>query len=393
MILQKVKGWVQRTLRPETFLKGRYRAFKALLKADALAHEALATIQEMVYSSSNAQVTPFMHAVYERLRNSVNDMIDQLLLMAPSNSSYQGLLQVFQQIDTKIRDRLMYEASAADIKPLMNLIDHLNLINASHSSFRPFECRSLHDIIRFVHEQAVLEMFSTSSQIGGVKKGTKRLKTELPFELYLLDIGGGLSHKSDNETSADISEVRSIPFLALWDGMSHSSIKWWADRPHFDWKAFSDNISAEGIANPTSLDYANYAIISADYMNLNIKFGYHFSVIDSLCTKDPSHNYILFSFTGGGAGLSGRLLRIHFLTEVLMHSGFDVTQRQDDLQARINWLEQTEIQAKLQILGRLLSVTRLMDMVIVDKETAKTWAALFLQGKNDFMQGKVSGDD
>ncbi len=392
MIIHKVQGWVQRTLRPETFLKSRYRAFKALLQADTTAHDALAAIQELAYPRQNLTQTALVGA-YERLRNSVTDMIDQLLLMAPSNSSYRDLLQVFQQIDMKIYNRLMDRTFAGDMKSMMNLIDHMNLNDTSNSSFRPSECRSLHDIIRFVHEKAIWEMFFATSQIGSVKKGARRLETELPFELYLLDIGGGLARRGGNEASVDISEVRSLPFLALWNGMSHAGIQWAADRPHFDWKAFASNVAAEGITNSTSSDYASYVIIAADYMNLNIKFGYHFSVIDSLCTKDASHNYILFSFTDGGAELSARMLRIHFLTEVMKHSGFDVTQRQDNLHARINWLEQVEIQAKLQILGRLLAVTRLMDMVIVDRNTAEAWAEAFLKGRNDFMQSKVTKND
>lgn len=392
MIIHKVQGWIQRALRPETLLKNRYRAFKALLQADTMAHEAMAAMQELAYSRQNLTQTELVNA-YERLRNSINDMIDQLLLMAPSNSSYRGILQVFQQIDTNIHNRLIDRTFAGDMKQAMNLIDHLNLTDVSHASFNPSECRSLHDIIRFVHEKAILEMFSVLSQIGRTKKGAKRLETELPFELYLLDIGGGLAHRGGNEFSVDISAIRSIPFLALWNGMSHSSIQWTADRPHFDWKAFATDVAADGIANSASSDYASYVIIAADYMNLNIKFGYHFSVIDSLCTKDASHNYILFSFTGGGAELSGRMLRIHFLTEVLTHSGFDVTKRQDNLQARINWLEQADIQAKLQILGRLLAVTRLMDMVAADKNTTEAWVEAFLTGKNDFIEGKVSKND
>ncbi|MEZ0329718.1 MAG: hypothetical protein ABWK15_09240 [Dissulfuribacterales bacterium] len=387
-----MKGWIQQALRPETFLKARYMAFKALLQADTVAHEALAALQDMAYSRQNITQTALLDA-YEHLRNAINDMIDQLLLMAPSNSSYRNLLQVFQQIDTGIRDRLIDRTFVGDMRPVMNFIDHLNLTNASNPSFEPSNCRSLHDIIRFVHEKAILEMFSSTARIGSIKKGTKRLETKLPFELYLIDIGGGLTRKNVNETSVDISAVRSVPLLALWNGMSHANIQWVDDRPHFDWKAFAANVSAEGIANPSSSNYASYAIISADYMNLNIKFGYHFSVIDSLCAKDASHNYILFSFTGGGAELSGRMLRINFLTEVLTHSGFDVTQRQDNLQARINWLNQAEIQAKLQILGRLLAVTRLMDMIVLNKNMAKAWAAAFLKGKNDFMQDRVNNND
>jgi len=41
----------------------------------------------------------------------------------------------------------------------------------------------------------------------------------------------------------------------------------------------------------------------------------------------------------------------------------------------------------------LLAVTRLMDMVIVDKDTATAWAVQFLKGKDDLMQGKVGKND
>lgn len=72
MITHKVQGWLQRTLHPETFLKGRYRAFKTILQADTVAHDAMAAMQELVYSRQNLRQTELLNT-YERLRNSVND--------------------------------------------------------------------------------------------------------------------------------------------------------------------------------------------------------------------------------------------------------------------------------------------------------------------------------
>ena len=35
-------------------------------------------------------------------------------------------------------------------------------------------------------------------------------------------------------------------------------------------------------------------------MNVNLRFGYHFVILDSMCTGTAEENYILFRFSGGG---------------------------------------------------------------------------------------------
>lgn len=380
MILRKMQRLILRTARPETFFKNRYKAFKALLGADANAHNAMATLQEQVYAKQNLNQT-LLIAAYNRLCNAARDMIEQLLLLSP-DSSYSILLDRLNQIDEEVRTKLKQQVFLTNIRGFMKPIDHLHLTDSSHPSFTPEGCRSLHDIIRFTHEKAIQEMFITPQP--EISKAAKRLKTTLPFELYLLDLGDGLKHTVSHETHIDISMVRSVPFLALWEGLSDPNIPW-SDRPHFDWQSLANDITAEGITDTASANYASYSLLSADYMNLHIKFGYHFSHIDTLCSEDSAHNYILFHFAGGGAELAGRILRLHFLKKVLEKAHFNVTERHDSILAQIKWHNRDEIRAKLSLLGKLLGVTRLMDLSITDQKTAERWADDFLNGKYDFV--------
>jgi len=103
-------------------------------------------------------------------------------------------------------------------------------------------------------------------------------------------------------------------------------------------------------------------VISGRYMHLMLRFGYHFSVVDCLCGDASKNNYINFRFKGGGAGLDGQLLRLEFIRRILHASGFQVVTKGDLLHARLARLECAEIEARLILLGRILAMTRLMDM-------------------------------
>jgi hypothetical protein len=94
-------------------------------------------------------------------------------------------------------------------------------------------------------------------------------------------------------------------------------------------------ISLNDIRNPVLLSGGEKAasgigtgtvfILSADYLNINVRFGYHFVVMDTLCRLSPRENYISFRFGGGGADLEGRLLRASFLGRGLDAQGFETT--------------------------------------------------------------------
>ena len=89
---------------------------------------------------------------------------------------------------------------------------------------------------------------------------------------------------------------------------------------------------ADGLSSPDAGEFASYAVLGADYVNLIMRFGYHFTLVDVLCGEDSATNYCQFRFSGGGAGFSGHLLRLDFISALLEREGFQISIRsRDDL--------------------------------------------------------------
>ncbi|MBI9079309.1 MAG: pyruvate, water dikinase [Pseudodesulfovibrio sp.] len=236
----------------------------------------------------------------------------------------------------------------------------LNLTDPQDESFTPEGCRSLHDVVRFCHEKAMGEMFSMVDKRGRGMYAARRLKTNLPLVMYILDLGDGLFSSAASEKLVSPQDIKSRPMWGLWYGLSDPRVKWLKTLTHMDWEEF-DRVSA-GIFSFDSKLLASYCLVSEDYLHLMIRFGYHFSVVDSVCGADAGANYINFRFKGGGAGFDNRLLRLEFIRRVLDHYGFDTKTRGDMLDAACSRLEENEIRRLLVRLGYLLATTRLMDM-------------------------------
>ncbi len=263
------------------------------------------------------------------------------------------------------------------LRKLLDTITPLHLTDPRAGNFVPEECRSFHDMIRFCHEQAVRTMFSLGDRLGQPARNRKKILSDLPFDIFVVDVGGGLQSTVSAEETIRIEQIGSVPFLALWAGMTHSSVHW-QDLPHFDWRQFSETTLADGISTVDSPEYASYAVIGGDYVNLIMRFGYHFTLIDALCGENSANNYCQFRFAGGGGEFSGRLLRLQLISTLLQQAGFQVETRGDLLDARISALSAAEMQAPLLTLGRLLGATRLMDMTLHDIDDVHRYIEAFL---------------
>ena len=200
--------------------------------------------------------------------------------------------------------------------------------------------------------------------------------TNIPLDVFLLDVGDGLQETDRNNDKIDITEVYSTPFLALWQGLTHSGVEW-EERSHFDWKSFDEIALAGGVANKNSSDFASFAVLGNDYVNLNIRFGYHFTLVDAMCGSDAAKNYCQLRFAGGGGNFSGRSLRLDFVETILKKCGFQITPKGDLLDARLHHIDSEELVQKLQIVGRLLGVTKLMDMRLKDENMVQEQIRLF----------------
>jgi len=269
------------------------------------------------------------------------------------------------------------------LRYIMKFVSTLDLVDPDHKSFTPQHCRSFHDIIRFSHEKVVQEMFHISDNRLRKLSLAKKLASTIPMQFYVLDVGGGLRDDSKQDKEVRIDDVQNKAMRALWTGLTHPDIPWGAFN-HFDWEAHDRIVMSGGIASPKSTMFASHAVISAEYMNLNLRFGYHFVIVDALCGGERSDNSILFRFSGGGADLAQRMLRATFLKQVLNRLDFNVTVKSDLIDGQLKGADIDTNLQRLEMIGRLLGASRLMDMYLKDASMIEGFVDDFMQGRYHF---------
>jgi pyruvate,water dikinase len=259
------------------------------------------------------------------------------------------------------------------------ILDHcapLNLLDPQDDNFVPERCETLHDIIRFVHEKAVQEMFALGSKGMRRARGARKLISQIPVTLYVLDLEKPRPKGLTRRGGLPLEKVENRGLRALWKGLGDPEIAWSSDVPHFDWQEF-DRLSA-GIISLDSQMLASFAVISKDYLNIHIRFGYHFVVIDALFGPVSEQNYISLHFKGGGAAPERRRLRVRFLSHVLGKHGFEADSEGDGIHVKRHGIGLPDIEKKLEMLGFLLGFTRLLDQKLEDTADVEAHSNQFL---------------
>lgn len=268
------------------------------------------------------------------------------------------------------------------LQKVARVILPLNLTDPASAGFSPENCKTLHDVMRYTHELSYQAMFAISdsaAEAGGV---ALKLKAPLPIDLYLIDLDNGTTAKP-HAKSVLPEEIVCAPLEALLGGMLRPDVMFRRPRP-VNMGGFL-SVMGQQMGNPQGASAErfgdrSYAIVSDRYMNFSSRVGYHYSVLDAYCGKTDSKNYISFSFQGGAAGEVRRVRRIRAIAMVLEKLGFSVIVRGDMVTARFQKYPQAIIEDRLDQLGRLLQVTRQMDMLM-------TSDAAVSQFKEDFMKG------
>ncbi len=243
--------------------------------------------------------------------------------------------------------------------------------------FDPKRIRTIHDLVRFIHEVSVREMFLWPAEKH--ENIAHILSSPLvPMIFYLIDLGGGLVPQATFKKRISIEDVCSIPFLALWQGMTHPGVRWAGSVP-FELGSFVSVVSRSFVRNK-DLSGKAFALISREYLNFHSHLAYHFAVVDSLCSpKSTASNYVALRFQGGGAGIEGRLRRLVIMKQILEHLGFRITIKADRITAVIRGLNKEETEQALNQVGRLLAYVRQMDMAATDEEAIKKYVKAFLE--------------
>jgi len=174
---------------------------------------------------------------------------------------------------------------------------------------------------------------------------------------------------------------------AVLKGLSHPGISW-DETSHFDWEEYDRIVMAGGIISADDPQFGSYAVVSREYVNINFRFGYHFVILDTICSSVKEDNHILFRFSGGGGTPEGRRLRAGFIKGILMRLGFMVQIKSDLIDAELKQARLETIQETLDYTGRLLGATKLMDMYLKENNDLEFLIDEFMKGRYDF---KVPG--
>jgi pyruvate,water dikinase len=122
----------------------------------------------------------------------------------------------------------------------------------------------------------------------------------------------------------------------------------------------------------------NLAVISRDYMNLNLRLGYHFNMIDTIMSENRNENYIYFRFLGGVTDWDRRSRRAKFLGQVLTHYDFVVEVKGDLVVARIRKISKAMMRDRMAMLGRLIGYARQLDVRMKSDENVDGFTREFL---------------
>jgi len=276
---------------------------------------------------------------------------------------------------------------------LYNRIVPLNLTDAYGPTFTIAECKTIHDLVRYAHEKAVMAMFEAGDKAVEKSSGViVHLDSEVPFHFSIIDLGGGLLEGSGKRVEAD--QVTCRPFRALWQGILTPGLVWGpATAGVAIGSVMSRFMGDHRSARPIGLP--NYALVTRDFLNINARMDFHFTMVDTICGNDDRLNYIKFRFKGGGTSLVQRCRRVSCLAEILTASGFFCDLRDDLLTASIQGGRGGGLEEKLKVVGRILGFSRLLDAAMHSDELIPKVAQAFMDGdyKLESLTDELSGDD
>lgn len=266
------------------------------------------------------------------------------------------------------------------LRRLLKRISPLNLVDPHNENFTPAGCRTYHDITRWIHEKAVETLIGLSESHWRTADATPlKLCTDLPLGLMVIDVEGGLESRGENGQVA-ACDVSSLPLAALLAGLSGSGM-WATDPVSVDLGSFMSSVTrtfTSTQADPESLG-RNLAVVSREYMNMHLRLGYHFTIIDAYVSPRVNDNYIYFRFLGGVTDFTRRSRRARCIADILEKSDFRVEVHGDLVVARVKKMSQKRMREKMLVLGGLIGYTRQLDVRLQSDEDLARHAEEFLQ--------------
>lgn len=298
---------------------------------------------------------------------------------------YGGRVEELLEYDRGRKDSLRETNLFHLLDQAMQFIVPLRLIDPESEQFRPEACTTLHDITRFSHEKAMAEMFGMSDTDEMEGAATISLAAGVPMDAHMIDVGGGMRPGVEKALPEDIL---SVPYVSFLNGLR--AMKWPEPRAA-DAKGFLGMMAHAASITEEQLQQTairSFAIVSEHYMNFSIRLGYHFSMVEAFSGETLNDNYIRFFFKGGGAATDRRLRRVRLIKELLEMMDFRVKITEDVVNASLLKFKRTEIEKRLEAMGRMTVFTKQLDMAMYNDDITDWYRDEFVR---DHMQTLGTG--
>ena len=299
---------------------------------------------------------------------------------AEKNIVYEGRITdlLFHQLLERPLFEFRYEFQI--LRRLLRRILPLTLIDPEGANFNPKGCITFHDVIRYIHETSLgilLAIAEKPSDLAG--SGGKRLKSNLPLNMILIDIGGGLEASIQKGKWVMPEQILSRPMKALWAGMDSPDV-WNTDPIPPDFKGLMSGLTRTQAVSAAGQTLAglNVAVLGANYLNMTLRVGYHFTVVDALMGSQPKENSIFFRFVGGATDITRRSRRAALLLTILENIGFKVEGSGDLVIARAVNSSADQIKHYLYLIGRLIGFVRQLDILMKDDTAVELYFNRFM---------------
>ncbi len=323
---------------------------------------------------------PAIFGMKEALTTLENDSL--ITVDATAGKVYHGRVEPLLALAPRKPNLMAGSPVYTILQEAMKHITPLNLTDPASPFFNPQSCRTLHDITRFCHEKAMVEMFTFGERYGFDDKAAKQLVVDAPSQWWVIDLDNGFRPDFDPESRyVHLDHIASVPMLAIWQGMMAFP---WGGPPPVSLRGFGAIIFQS--TRNTNIDPAvrsaltakNYFLVSKNFCNLSVRLGYHFAMVEAYLSELRTESYVSFNFKGGAADDQRKVARVQLLADILEQFGFRVERKGDSLTARVEKRPVEFLVERLNILGYLTVHARQIDMVMANHHSIRQYKEKFL---------------
>lgn len=303
----------------------------------------------------------------------------EITLDADHGVVYDGTVEALCRFELVRKDVFEESWEYRTLKRVLKHITPLTLLDPKSDSFEPESCTTFHDIARYVHQRAVDKLITLSETHPELRESaSRRLVTRLPLGLAVIDVDGGISPGALAEATEE--DLLCRPLKALLAGLNASGM--WETRPvavgmGSFLSSLTRTLSAEQ-AHPRRMG-RNLAVISKEYLNLHLRLGYHFTVVDAFVGGPANDNVISFRFMGGVTDLTRRSRRAGLVAAILEHFDFMVELKGDMVTGRLKKHPTQAMLDAMFMLGGLIGYTRQLDAMLDSDGAGRRHVEEFLQ--------------